>query len=343
MKVLRMPKEHLPTLLEILRGWGEVYVPVRLGKNSYRWEPYTEIERLEYSALRTIIPAKKFFYRPTEVMFGFDAKKGYSAPTAGLDERIVLFGIHACGMHALETLDNIFAGSYVDSYYFTRRENIVIVATSCIPDEHCFCKSMGADAIDEGYDLFLTDLDDAFLVGVGTSRGDDIVSSRPELFGEVDEGFTKRYLEFRRRREQAFSLTLEISDLPTILDLEYESPIWDELGDRCLSGGSCSMVCPTCYCYDVFDKLELDGERGTRWREWDCCLFREHALVAGGHNFRDGRGARLKHRYLHKQQAFLGDFGRAACVGCGRCIVTCPANIDFVECLRMLRGDPAHA
>ncbi len=342
MKVLRMDKRHLGKLLEILQEWGEVHVPVKHGVNSYRWEPYTTLEKMAYEALRTVIPAKKYFYKPRETMFRFDTRKGYTPETTGLTERLVLFGIHACGLHALETLDNIFAGRYADNYYFTRRENILIVATSCIPDEHCFCKSMGTDSIDEGFDLFLTDLDDAFLVGVGTSRGDDVVSSRPELFTEVDEEFTQRYLEFRRRREQAYCLTLEISDLPTILDLEYESPIWDTLAERCYSCGACSMVCPTCYCYDVHDTLELSGE-GARWREWDCCLFREHALVAGGHNFREERGQRLKHRYLHKQQAFLGDFGRAACVGCGRCIVSCPAKIDYVECLKMLRGDEAHA
>ncbi|MCX7022970.1 MAG: 4Fe-4S dicluster domain-containing protein [bacterium] len=283
MKVLRMDKRHLAALLEILRRWGEVHVPVKHGVNSHRWEPYTELEKVAYDALRTVIPAKKYFYRPRETMFRFDTREGYKSENTGLTERLVLFGIHPCGMHALETLDNLFAGRYADNYYFTRRENIMIVATSCIPDKHCFCKSMGTDAIDEGFDLFLTDLGDAFLVGVGTSRGDDVVSHRPELFTEVDEGFTQRYLEFRRRREQAYSLTLEISDLPTILDLEYESPIWDKLGERCYSCGSCSMVCPTCTCYDVHDALDLTGG-GARMREWDCCLFREHALVAGGHN-----------------------------------------------------------
>jgi len=344
MKSLRMAKRHLPKFLESLGKWGKVYVPVKLGKNSYRWEEFDgEVDNIALDALRTVIPAKKFFYKPREVMFEYDKTNGYTQACAECEEDVILFGIHSCGIHSLETLDNIFAGKYVDNYYFTRRKNITIVGTSCMPDRHCFCKSMGADTVDEGYDIFLTDLGDDFLIGVGSSKGDDIVNDNPEIYEEVDESTTKRYLEFRNKRDESFELVLDTSDLPTILDFQYDNPLWDELGERCLACGSCSMVCPTCYCYNVDDTINLDSETGERWREWDCCLFRDHALVAGGHNFRENQGGRLKHRYLHKQQAYLGDFGRTACVGCGRCIVACPANIDYVECLKAMRGEMTNA
>lgn len=99
------------------------------------------------------------------------------------------------------------------------------------------------------------------------------------------------------------------------------------------------MVCPTCYCYNIDDVLSLDAKTGERIRTWDSCLFKNHALVAGGHNFRKNRSDRLKRRYLHKHQGFIGEYGRTSCVGCGRCIQTCPAGINIVNILTEIKGE----
>ena len=99
------------------------------------------------------------------------------------------------------------------------------------------------------------------------------------------------------------------------------------------------MVCPTCYCYDVYDELNLDQVSGQRKRMWDSCLRKEHALVAGGENFREHRSDRVKFRYYHKQRGFVAEYGRPSCVGCGRCIVACPAKIDIVEVIQKIRGE----
>jgi sulfhydrogenase subunit beta (sulfur reductase) len=98
------------------------------------------------------------------------------------------------------------------------------------------------------------------------------------------------------------------------------------------------MVCPTCHCYDVADDVELGSRNGSRARNWDSCLFSTHALVAGGDNFRKTRANRVKFRFYHKQRGFVGEYGRPSCVGCGRCIVTCPVNIDIVKVIDALRG-----
>jgi sulfhydrogenase subunit beta (sulfur reductase) len=147
--------------------------------------------------------------------------------------------------------------------------------------------------------------------------------------------------EYKRRSERkrsAFQLDVEIRDLPEIFEMEYQSGIWDELGDKCLSCGSCSMVCPTCYCYDVQDDVELGSRAGSRVRSWDSCLFATHALVAGGENFRKTRASRIKFRFYHKQRGFVAEYGRPSCVGCGRCIAACPVKIDIIEVIERLRG-----
>ena len=114
-------------------------------------------------------------------------------------------------------------------------------------------------------------------------------------------------------------------------------PIWKEEGTRCLSCGACSAVCPTCYCYDVVDSAGLDGGV-TRWREWVNCFFRDHALVAGGHNFRPDRAERLRFRCEHKYLGFGEMRGESSCVGCGRCAAACPVDIDLSALLNRLSG-----
>ena len=102
------------------------------------------------------------------------------------------------------------------------------------------------------------------------------------------------------------------------------------------------MVCPTCNCFNVVDEIALGEEvKGERIRYWDACVFAEHALVAGGHNFRATRADRIRQYYIHKLQAFVGEFGKPACVGCGRCVVTCPVNINVLEVVKDLKGKEA--
>jgi sulfhydrogenase subunit beta (sulfur reductase) len=89
----------------------------------------------------------------------------------------------------------------------------------------------------------------------------------------------------------------------------------------------------------VNDEVDFGQRSGRRCRSWDSCLFRTHALVAGGENFRAGRAERIKFRFYHKQRGFVTEYGRPSCVGCGRCAACCPAHIDIVRVIRRLRGE----
>ena len=70
-----------------------------------------------------------------------------------------------------------------------------------------------------------------------------------------------------------------------IRDLLYrnaEHPRWDEVADRCLTCGNCTMVCPTCFCSTVEDVTDLAGEEAERTRLWDSCFTLEHSYIHGG-------------------------------------------------------------
>jgi len=338
LKILKLRKEKLDHFAAVIRQkFGEVHAPVEQN-GKYVFQRITDWAdaRLRYS--RTILPLKKYFLPPRDTLFHYSPGKGYVANTRDLEKRMVLFGVHACDVYALGILDLVFNGKYNDPYYQTRRKNIAIIGIDCMPDEHCFCRSMRADFVEEGFDLFLHDLGECYQTAVGTALGDNMVLAAAELFEPITREDFDEYKRLSANKRKAFRLDVEIRDLPEMLDMEYESEIWAELGDKCLSCGSCSMVCPTCYCYDVVDTVELGSTAGSRDRVWDSCLFSTHALVAGGENFREERSSRIKFRYYHKQRGFVAEHGRPSCVGCGRCITACPVGIDIVEVLNRVRG-----
>jgi sulfhydrogenase subunit beta (sulfur reductase) len=340
MKVIKLPKEKVTEFLYSLKDFGEVIIPKekREQKGVYVFDVMDDPKEIAWEYLRTIIPPKKYLHKPKEVMFNFDIEKGFEEIFDDVELKRIIFGLHPCDIHGIKILDIVFQHQYSDPYYMKMRENTAIIALSCIPDEKCFCKSMHTDYSEDGFDLGFSDIGDDFLVAVGTTLGDDLLATRNHLFTSITDEDRKKYLEFRKKRNQSFQLELDIDDLPYILDLEQESPVWHELGKRCLTCGSCSMVCPTCYCFNVYDQLNLDAKTGKRIKQWDACFFKHYALVAGGHNFREERAERVKNRYYHKQFRMVEQYGKPSCVGCGRCINACPAGIDVVEVLTKIRG-----
>lgn len=340
MKILKLPGENLNGFIETLRGFGQLLAPQRKGSNSFVFAPLKDISKIDLNYTRTILPLKKYLLRPVETISKWTPCQGYRTTPENEGEKHVLFGVHPCDIKAIEILDMVMRDNYIDERYFAARDNIAVIGISCEPDELCFCHSMQADFVESGFELFLSDVDDGYLVTVRTSLGDDMVSAAHHLFEEVTRGTIERFKYRNEERRKRFSKQsqIDISQLPEIIDLEYKSVIWKEYGDKCLSCGGCTMVCPTCYCYDIYDEVALSQQEGVRKRKWDSCFFADYALVAGGENFREKRHSRFRYRYLHKQEGFVSKYGRPSCTGCGRCIEVCPAGIDLREVIRKIRG-----
>lgn len=339
MKILKLPKSNLDKFLLGLKKYGEVHIPIKKSETSYVFAPMNHPNDVALEYLRTIIPPKKYFFKPKESIFEFSTSQNFIDHVEDANKKIVLFGLHPCDIHGLKILDIVFGTGYIDKHYFTRRKNVIIIGLSCMPDEKCFCRSMGTDATEDGFDLFLSELKSSYLVTVGSSQGDDITNDLKALLTEITKKDTKEYLKIRNERKKKFQLYLDTSDLPYILELQRKSEIWEELGKKCLCCGSCSMVCPTCSCFNIYDINELENTKGSRMRQWDSCLFKDYAVVAGGHNFRQNRADRVRNRYYHKQHGFVSQYGKPSCTGCGRCIQYCPTQIHVVEVFNKIRGE----
>jgi sulfhydrogenase subunit beta (sulfur reductase) len=319
--------------------WGKVWAPVEKGPGRFSLEVLDDPSEARPEVLRTVVPFKKLLLPPrlTMISGGLGAVGEDTCDQDRGAPRQVLFGAHACDIQALKVLDLLYLSDYVDPYYAERRQRLMVVEYGCWPDASCFCDSLGTSTAADGFDLALTPLDGRFLVTVGTSAGDDVVRGAPELFAPTTDDDIRDYLHRLRRRNDAFQLELDVSDLPYILELKKNDPVWDELARRCLCCGSCSVVCPTCSCFNVADRIGEDGT-ASRVRTWDSCLYPDYARVAGGHSFRADRGDRVRNRYYHKQEAFVREFGMPSCVGCGRCIESCPTGIHVVEVFDAVRG-----
>jgi sulfhydrogenase subunit beta (sulfur reductase) len=249
--------------------------------------------------------------------------------------RYALIGVRSCDLHAIAVQDRVFVdGPWADRDYNARRQDAFIVAVNCgQAAATCFCVSMGTGPRAEtGFDLALTELldggDHRFFVEVGSERGAEVLDelpSRPAVQG--DEQAAERTSE---RAAAQMGRTLDTTDIRDLLYRNREHPRWDEVADRCLTCGNCTMVCPTCFCSSVDDVTDLAGEEATRTRRWESCFSLEHSYVNGGH-VRSSTKARYRQWMTHKLASWIDQFGSSGCIGCGRCITWCPVAIDITE------------
>ena len=78
---------------------------------------------------------------------------------------------------------------------------------------------------------------------------------------------------------------------------------------------------------------------GDRFRGWDSCMFFQYNRAAGGHNPRDVHWKRMRQRMLHKFSYYPEKYGDIDCVGCGRCIRSCPVSYDLRDFLRLAASE----
>jgi sulfhydrogenase subunit beta (sulfur reductase) len=328
-------KDRVPDLVRGLATEFDVVGPVAKG-DAFVFAQVADPAELRLDYDTTLLPAKKWFFPPTETMMRFRV-----ADNEVVDDEVyapprVLFGLHPCDVNSLLLMDNVFLGKYVDPYYRARRENTLVVGLSCMPTETCFCNAWSTDETHWGFDIFLSDIGDAYFASIRSVKGAELIDRHVQA-REITDDDTRRFQERTAAFKGAFTNDVDTSQLPLLLDAKFDSPIWETFGEKCLACGACSMVCPTCYCFDVHDELEADQTMGRRVRTWDSCQFKEFAAVAHGQNFRDSRAARVKYRYYHKQWGYLSKFERVLCVGCGRCARACKADINPVRVVEALQ------
>ena len=136
--------------------------------------------------------------------------------------------------------------------------------------------------------------------------------------------------EVHERTASQMGRELDTDGIKELLYRNFEHPRWDEVADRCLTCGNCTMVCPTCFCTTVEDVTDLDGSHVERNQLWDSCFTVDYSHIHGG-AIRTSSRSRYRQWMTHKLATWWDQFDSSGCVGCGRCITWCPVGIDITE------------
>ncbi len=330
-------------LMEKLKQQARVVAPHRReGRNQWQFADVEDPAKVELNYTSTILPPKKYAFPTQEPFVHYQFGEQFSAEPVTEVEPIVLFGVHPCDIYALECLDISMTDQYADPNWVSRRKAMRIVGIDCQPDEWCFCATMNTAAARSGYDLFLTPINNwtEYVAEAATPAGEEMLQMVGSRDAASDDMAQVRQWEAEKISKQAGrSLNAALVDLPLHFTGFADSPVWQRYADKCYSCGTCNLVCPTCFCFDVLDQLKLTMDEGYRVRMWDGCMLEDFAVVAPHENFREERWERIRHRFYRKYAYLFTRYGRPYCCGCARCVRQCLADIDPVEVINDLLAE----
>jgi formate hydrogenlyase subunit 6/NADH:ubiquinone oxidoreductase subunit I len=339
MKIIKIDKKEWKQGIDKSRKDYKFFGPVKdknyhlvkeLGENDY--------PDMDLSA-DTILSPKSVIFPQTEKML-----------TANLDEsqdnhhimeradtdyspRAVL-GIKPYDAKAFKFLElNFDTEEYKDPYFCDAMAATTFIGLAVNnPSKFDFSTSVGTGPFDEaGLDVLLVDTGDEYLAKILTDKGEAFLS-KSGFKNQADEAASLETIS-KLKNDAEKTITSEVSHDKlkgkTILEL-YNASFWDDAAFSCINCGTCTYVCPTCWCFDIQD--ETKDNFCTRYKNWDTCMSRLFTEHATGHNPREGKVSRVRQRFMHKLKYFLDKYDQGLmCVGCGRCVKHCPVNIDIRE------------
>lgn len=340
-------KAELELFFTLLAADNAAIGPVRTGidrdgKPLYAFEPVSDFQQIALDYSTTKLPAKRYFlpYREDLASFRMEGGDWQKDINYNIDRPAVFFGLHACDINALNKLDKVLMGGvYPMPYYAAKRKNHFIIGIGCHPRPFCFCRSMGADTVTHGFDMFVTDIGDRYFAEIISATAYNFLKNI-KTRQPVEEDHLQ-YMKVVAEKNKKFVARVDTTDLTKILDMEFQSPVWKVWGERCLGCGTCANACPTCYCYGVEETVNIDLQVAKKTKTLYSCNIVDFAEVAGGHNFRADRASRIKYRYYHHLRGFVEAYEESLCVGCGRCGEACLAGITVPEVIASVRGEEA--
>lgn len=327
-----LSKNKLDKFVKYLSRDQKVMGPVSIGNNNYKFQEVHSVQEMSLKHIPTILPPKKYFMPQYETLLEYDVSNGQEMTAVVELEEMVLFGVHTCDLAGIQCLSIVFSDRPKDLHYLVRKNHIILIGFECTEycDSYASCAMMKNHLPKGGYDLFFTELENHYYIHINTYHGEKLITGS-KLFDEISYDIQNELNLVRERKAEVFKneVPIRYQDIPRLFEETFESPVWDKLGEKCLSCGNCTNVCPTCYCFDVQDIPDLDLSTGKRIRVWDSCQHEDFAKVAGGESFREKRGDRKRHRFNRKFKYPMDRYGRLFCTGCGRCSRACMAEIDL--------------
>ena len=331
---------ELKPFLDALTEEMELYVP-KISGTHHVYKKYDSSKNVpvEFNNIRTCTPAKEFLFplRELAAIYPQTFEPKNIKPFA-------VFGLKYCDLRSIEIMDKVFAeAEFEDSLYIKRRDKMFIISSDCIePADSCFCNVLGGKPYaQKGYDLNVSQVNDQFIIEVGSQKGKDFIEKHSGLFSKTNDAILaereKIRIDTQNQLEHINSNLKFDSPVNEIVEKSQDSLVYEEEAKTCVECQACTRVCPTCHCFYLYDTKKEDYF--AKMKMWDSCMRIAYAEVAGGANPRRALGERLRHRFMHKFSYFLERYGIDMCVGCGRCVDGEAGEVDIRKVLKKLNEE----
>ena len=277
-------------------------------------------EEIDWSGQMPVNPWKKVFLPSEERLFSANGDK--LVENKNIYPKVVALGVNVLDLRAFTLLERVFAD---DVYYQKRRRNTVVVGYS--PDwpidykkykvfSHNFENEILEHLL---FDVFIAKLkNNNFAFYSGSIEGQKLL----EKYNISDY----KNIEYIGSTPKT-SVDRKMLQLQEKVAKSADKRIWNELAKICLACGKCSIVCPTCFCFDLEDKV--DPENPGRIRKWGNCFYNDFSRVAGGYKPLDDVKQKIYFWYVHKFERIPREYKMPGCVSCGRCSKVCPVGINI--------------
>lgn len=298
-----------------------VYSPVREGSRIIIRQ-ITDPRKFSLVNERPYYSFKKFLLPANQKIFSTKNNQKKNSGGNKPNPKQVLFGVTVFDLRAAALFSQVFEK---DSYYQDNISQTILIGQSPVPEENSFYQKYEEHILEHfKFDIFIESRGDEkdFRIFTGSKHGQRLLND----FG---------YDDFEHI-EYAGAVPEEgLSDFHKLLrektKLSYGSKIWKDLGKRCLGCGKCTIVCPTCFCFKIFDENNIFENSKNRIRQWDSCFNSEFSEIAGGTRFLKTMEDKIYNWYSHKFVRIPDEYNLPGCVGCGRCADVCPAGINIKE------------
>jgi len=336
MKIFSISKDNWSHGLGLLAESYRLFGPVK-DAEFHNFKELTKGQAPDLSCLNTRLSPKSIIYPQSEALLEYSldpSREGHhimKEVDKGYSPRAVI-GIRPCDAKAFVLVGHNFdTPEYKDPYWIKAYEATTLVGLACTsPCSSCFCTTAGCGPFhEEGLDVLLIDAGDGYLAKTLTDKGQKLLQAAGWDTAADAATADKQLDTMKQEAESKISAFVATDRLKQIDTIElYHAPFWEEVSFSCINCGTCTFVCPTCWCFDIQD--ENRGKSGQRMRNWDSCMYPLFTMHGSGHNPRGTKLHRVRQRFMHKLKYYVDKYDVGIqCVGCGRCVRSCPVNIDI--------------
>jgi len=330
---MNMNQSQFKKFVDFLIKNNQVIAPQNSPTGQLLIGPIFESKDLVWDSHLPLDSWKWYVIPPEQKMFDYDREKLNEVIPAIKPQ--ILLGVSILDLQAITLLNQVFEK---DIYFQEVKKRTMVIGSSFVPDENFyeFFDKFEEDKLEHlQFDIFLAVQKKGYKVFTGTEDGQRLL----DKFGYDNY----QHIEYAGPiREQGLDPQM-VAIKNAMANPKNKSKfdkIWQDLGQRCMQCGKCTIACPVCFCFRMFDQANLEPGQGSRNRCWDSCFYNDFTQTANvapelpKHYELKTTAEKIYFWYEHHFVRTPQSFSTPGCVGCNRCTRTCPAEIDIRKTIK---------